>query len=194
MRAVLSVVGTVLVVINLGALLAFALEPTQTPRQAEPRGDGHLRMIPEPLITGVVIPRISLETEVVPAQFVERGGATTWEVPAFKAGHAHYTAGAGERGNAVLVGHVTSLNAGNVFKDLDQVQLADVVRIFSGTRQFDYIVVDVRSVSRADVSVLEATETASISMITCTGIWLPLIWDYTERLVVRAELSSGSRF
>jgi len=24
-------------------------------------------------------------------------------------------------------------------------------------------------------------------MITCTGLWLPLIWEYTDRLVVRAE-------
>jgi len=28
-----------------------------------------------------------------------------------------------------------------------------------------------------------------VSLITCTGVWLPTIWDYTERLVVRAELT-----
>ena len=31
-------------------------------------------------------------------------------------------------------------------------------------------------------------ETASLTLITCTGLWLPTIWDYTERLVVRADL------
>jgi hypothetical protein len=51
-------------------------------------------------------------------------------------------------------------------------------------------VVEVRTVARTDVSIVEPTGTASLSLITCTGIWLPLLWDYTERLVVRAELIS----
>ena len=141
-------------------------------------------------ITRVAIPRIWLDAEVVPAKFIQRDGGTTWEIPAFKAGHAEYTAGAGEAGNAILLGHVTSRSLGNVFQHLDRAQVGDLIHAFSGDRQFDYRVVDVRSVSRTDVSVLVTTPVASVSLFTCTGLWLPHIWDYTERLVVRAELIS----
>ena len=140
-------------------------------------------------VTRIVVPRISLEADVVPARLVEREGGTTWEVPAHRAGHAEHTAGAGDPGNAVLLGHVASRSLGNVFEHLDQVRAGDVVQLFSGTRRFEYRATDVRSVQRTDVSVLQPTDTASLSLITCTGLWLPHIWDYTERLVVRAELS-----
>ena len=26
---------------------------------------------------------------------------------------------------------------------------------------------------------------------TCTGTWLPTVWDYSQRLVVRGELANG---
>jgi LPXTG-site transpeptidase (sortase) family protein len=138
-------------------------------------------------ITHLSVQRIGLEADVVPARLVERNGGTTWEVPAFKVGHAESTAGAGAPGNAVLLGHVTSLHSGNVFADLDQVRLEDVVRVFSDQTAFDYRVVSVDHVPRDDAQVLEQGATPTVSLITCTGIWLPTIWDYTERLVVRAE-------
>ena len=54
-----------------------------------------------------------------------------------------------------------------------------------------YRVVDVRKVWRTDISVLEPTESPSVTLITCAGMWLPGVWDYAQRLVVRAELVSG---
>jgi LPXTG-site transpeptidase (sortase) family protein len=141
-------------------------------------------------ITHIVLPRIKLEADVVPANLIEADGGLTWEVPAFKAGHAEGTAGAGEIGNAVLLGHVTSRRSGDVFLRLDQVKLGDTVAVFSDATRFDYKVVEIRSVTRTEVGVLDPTDTASVSMITCTGAWNPLIWDYMERLVVRAELVS----
>jgi LPXTG-site transpeptidase (sortase) family protein len=65
------------------------------------------------------------------------------------------------------------------------------VSVFSAQREFEYRVVSVRSVSRSDVSVLDSTETPALTLITCTGLWLPTVWDYTERLVVSAELSQN---
>jgi LPXTG-site transpeptidase (sortase) family protein len=140
-------------------------------------------------ITRVVIPSIDLSAEVVPADVVAVDGGFTWEVPAFKIGHAETTAGAGQVGNAVLLGHVTSLRSGNVFAELDRVSIGDTVRVFSDADEFQYVVVSTTSVSRSDSSVLQPTDVPSISLITCTGMWLPTIWDYTERLVVHAERS-----
>ena len=142
-------------------------------------------------ITRVVIPRIDLDSEAVPAEIVAQDGGVTWEVPAFKIGHAQSTASAGSPGNAVLVGHVDSRGLGNVFEQLDAARVGDQVAVFSGgERQFDYRVVDVRKVGRNDVSVVQPTDVPSLTLITCSGLWLPLVTDYAERLVVRAELAS----
>jgi LPXTG-site transpeptidase (sortase) family protein len=139
-------------------------------------------------ITRVLVPRTGLETDVVPADLVETDAGMTWQVPAFSAGHAEGSAGAGGEGNALLLGHVTSRQSGNVFQRLDRVKLDDEVQVFSDSALFVYRVVEVKSVARDDVSVLEPTDSASVSLITCTGLWNPVIWDYMERLVVRAEL------
>lgn len=141
-------------------------------------------------ITRLEAPGIQLEAEVVVAHLLEQDGAVTWEVPAFKVGHAQYTAGAGERGNAVLIGHIDSRNSGNVFKDLDRVRVGETLFVFAGTRSFPYRVVEIRSVPRNDVSVVDPTDAASITLITCTGAWLPNERDFAERLVVRGELVS----
>src|SRR5262245_5305144 len=83
-------------------------------------------------ITRVKIPSIGLDSEVVEAAFVEHGGAPTWDIPKFKAGHAQGTAGAGDDGNAVLLGHVSSIRSGDVFKDLEKVGVGDEVVLFDG--------------------------------------------------------------
>ena len=139
-------------------------------------------------ITHLRIPRIQIDTEVVPSPFVQVDDSGTWEVPAFKVGHAEFTAAAGQTGNAVLFGHVTSRSWGNVFQNLERARAGDVVEISSEAEDFTYQVVEIRRVPRTDVSVVEPTETASASLITCVGLWLPHLNDYAERLVVRAEL------
>ena len=104
-------------------------------------------------------------------------------------GQAQHTAGPGQPGNGVLFGHVTSRSLGNVFEQLFRAHVGDLVEVFDGTERFDYRVVDVHAVSRTDVSVLLPTESASVSLITCTGVWNAALHDYMERLVVRAELN-----
>ncbi len=144
--------------------------------------------VPEDLpITELSVPSIGLVTRVVPAPLINRGGQLTWEVPPFVVGHAEGTAGAGAPGNAVLMGHITSRNLGNVFINLGKVQVGDMLAIFSGDRQFDYRVVEVKVVPRTDVSVVGPTDKPTVTLITCTGTWLPLISDYSHRLIVRAE-------
>src|SRR6185436_10800942 len=111
-------------------------------------------------------------------------------IPAFRVGHAEMTAGAGGPGNAVLLGHVSSRAVGNVFHNLDRVRVGDKIYVSSGDEQFEYRVVDVHAVDRRDASVLRPTETPSVSLITCAGLWLPLVNDYAQRLVVKAELAA----
>jgi sortase A len=139
-------------------------------------------------IERVKIAAIGLDSEVVEAPFVERGGATTWDIPKFKAGHAQGTAGAGDNGNAVLLGHVNSLHSGDVFKDLEQVKVGDEVTLVNGGQSYVYEVTEIKTVPRTDTTMLQSTQKSSVSLFTCTGSWLPTYWDYSDRLVVRGEL------
>ena len=145
---------------------------------------------PEPRlpIERVVVEAIGLDAPVVPARLVERGGAPTWEIPAFKAGHADGTAGAGARGNAVLLGHVDSLRSGDVFRQLERIAVGDAVTVWSGEHAYTYEVVEARAVARTDTAAVGTTEPATLTLLTCAGAWSPVLWDYTERFVVRAEL------
>ena len=143
--------------------------------------------VPVP-ITWLRFPRLGINAEVVPSKYVQLKGGGTWLVPAFKVGHAEYTGGAGQKGNAILLGHVTSRGLGNVFEKLERARVDDVVQITGASGDFAYRVVEVRRVPRTDVSVVEPTSTAAITLITCTGRWLPQLQDYAERVVVRGEL------
>ena len=89
--------------------------------------------------------------------------------------------------DAVLLGHVTSLTLGNVFEHLDRVQVGDTITAFSNDSRFDYVAASVQAVPRTDTDVLDQTQEPVLTLITCTGAWLPTVWDYSERLVVRAE-------
>ena len=144
-------------------------------------------------ITWLAIPRIHLETTVVPAALVQDGDSVTWDIPKFVAGHAETTAGAGEAGNAVVLGHLVSRTLGNVFEHLDNARTGDLLRVRSGAQEFDYTVVDVRNVDRTDVEVLDRTSTPTITLITCAGLWNPVLHDYMERLVVRGQLEVASQ-
>jgi LPXTG-site transpeptidase (sortase) family protein len=175
---------------------APAINPLETPALDKVEGDrGETAEpaappAPKP-ITRLLLPRTGIETNVVPAPFVlmnEDEG--TWEVPPFVAGHAEFTAGAGQLGNAVLLGHVTSISLGNVFEHLDRVRPGDLMYVASEDEEYTYQVTEVLTVSRTDVSVLQPWDAPGISLITCTGAWLPQIRDYAQRLVVRGELAA----
>jgi sortase (surface protein transpeptidase) len=60
---------------------------------------------------------------------------------------------------------------------------------FAEQQVFEYRVVSIAHLARSDTSVLDEGDTPAGLLVTCTGIWLPTIWGYTERLLVRAELS-----
>jgi LPXTG-site transpeptidase (sortase) family protein len=144
--------------------------------------------VPRLAIERIEIASIGLDAPVVPAALIVKDGALQWEIPAHKAGHADGTAGAGDRGNAVLLGHVNSVRSGDVFRDLDKVTVDDRIIVHAGGRAFMYVVTETKTIDRADTSMVQTTDKASLTIFTCTGVWLPTIWDYTERLVVRAEL------
>jgi sortase (surface protein transpeptidase) len=35
---------------------------------------------------------------------------------------------------------------------------------------------------------MDSTPSPTLTLITCSGAWLPTVWDYSQRLIVRADL------
>ncbi|MGI9147653.1 MAG: sortase [Chloroflexota bacterium] len=208
MRKLLSALGALLIVLSLCGSVLLVMPPSEAapeplrsiaafvtrvegadaPSSTIPVDTGAASVRP---ITRLVISDIQLDTQVVPSPLVERDGVTTWDVPPIVAGHAQGTPGAGESGNAVLLGHVTSLHLGNVFEQLNQLQAGELILVYSDQQSFTYRVSDVSSVARTDTGVLDPTSTPTLTLITCTGLWLPAAHDYAERLIVRATLTNA---
>ncbi len=91
----------------------------------------------------------------------------------------------GENGNCVLAAHRNIY--GSWFYNMDQLWAGSSVELTSGGQKFRYSVVQVRTVSEADTSVLRSQPGAppSLTLITCTLPHSPF------RLVATAYLQSG---
>jgi len=109
------------------------------------------------------------------------------EVPAFKVGHAQMTAGAGGPGNASWSGTSRAGISETSSRNLRSVRVGDDIQVFSGARRFEYALSTSAPSRVARSRFVRATAAPSITLLTCTGLWLPVVSDYAERLVVRAE-------
>jgi sortase A len=123
----------------------------------------------------VVIPSLGVDAPVVQGD--------GWEELKMGAGHHIGSANPGERGNMVISGHNDVY--GEIFKDLGDLKLGDGVIVYAGDTPYTYKVVAKRIVEPSEVSLLEATPDATLTLITC----YPYLVD-THRIVVIAELAN----
>ena len=161
--------------------------PQAQPQDAEPTADPG--EVPERL----VIPSITLDTNVIPIGFeklqFEGEIYDQWLAPDYRAAGWHETSvGLGVPGNTVLNGHHNI--KGEVFRDVYRVQFGDELFLYSGSVEFDYVVVYTAileernqplEVRLANAEWIKATEDERITLITC--------WPYesnTHRVVVVA--------
>jgi len=101
----------------------------------------------------------------------------------YTVGHYPQTANPGEKGNCVLLGHRNYVY-GHFFRRIDELKAGDQVVIKKDTYKYTYIVTESFVVSPEEVWVLDTTEDAILTMITCT----PMV-TYTDRLIVRGIIS-----
>ncbi len=101
----------------------------------------------------------------------------------YTVGHYPKTANPGEKGNCVLLGHRNYVY-GHFFRRIDELEPGDQVILKKDAETYTYIVTESFVVNPEDVWVLDSTEDATVTMITCT----PMI-TYTDRLIVRGVLS-----
>lgn len=90
-------------------------------------------------------------------------------------------------GNTVLVGHrFTYTQPKGVFYFLDKVRVGDSVGIVWDNKTYVYRVTSAKVVPPTQTSILDPTEQPTLTMYTCTPLWVP-----KDRLVITASLESS---
>ena len=114
------------------------------------------------------IPSIDLDSKVVPiGTKTDDKGHILWETAAFAIGHHKGTGLPGETGNVVLSGHISSPREGAVFNKLPKVKEGDGIVVSTADRPFLYVVVETKTVTPDAVDVLDPTDKAMATLITC---------------------------
>jgi LPXTG-site transpeptidase (sortase) family protein len=117
----------------------------------------------------------------------------TWQVDHLgqdRVGHLEGTASPGDSSNVVLAGHVTlAHDVFGPFAGLGQLEPGDPIILFTGDQSFTYVVDHRQMVDRTDVQVAFPTDTARVTLITCTN-WSDEIGAYEDRLIVVGYLAS----
>lgn len=131
----------------------------------------------------ILAPSIGLDSKVVESPIING----EWTVPKFVAGHLQGTAEPLQGGNVVLSGHVESISSGNVFANLDKLKPGDKIQLYTRATIVTYVVDKSMIVKNNDMSVVAPRPKETLTLITCTGNWLPLQGDYNDRLVVVAH-------
>lgn len=131
----------------------------------------------------IVAPAIHLDAPVLESPVVNG----EWQVPKFAAGHLQGTDNPLQGGNVVMAGHVESISSGDVFGQIDKLHPGDLIQVYTKASVVTYRVVRVESVANNDMKVVGPTPTEQLTLITCSGSWLPLQHDYSERTVVVAD-------
>ncbi len=132
----------------------------------------------------LVIPTLGLDSKVIQlGTKLDRRGQLAWETAPFAVGQHKGLAGPGQNGNMVLSGHISSPNEGGVFHHLPDLKVGEGVIVGTEERQYLYRVVDVKTVTPDEVSVLDQTPDPTVTLITCVPDGI-----YSHRLVVTARL------
>ncbi|MDQ3809085.1 MAG: sortase [Chloroflexota bacterium] len=132
----------------------------------------------------VIIPSIGVDSKVIQlGTRIDRRGQIAWETAPFSVGQHKGLAGPGQAGNMVLSGHVSSPNEGAVFQRLPELKVGHGVIVATEERQYLYRVVDIRTVTPDQVSVMDPTADATATLLTCVPDGV-----YSHRLVVTARL------
>jgi sortase A len=124
-------------------------------------------------IAEIVVPRVQMSAIVLhgsDARTLRRGP-----------GHLEQTALPGEPGNVVIAGHRDSF-----FRPLRDVVVGDDIFLRTPHARFQYRVTSTRVVKPRDMSVVEPTADATLTLVTCFPFWV--LGNAPDRYIVRAVL------
>jgi sortase A len=118
------------------------------------------------------IPKINLKVVVAEG--------TDDEIIKYAVGHFKDTAMPGDLGNFALAGH-RNYDTGEFFLRLNKLEVNDDIIISTHDKTFTYKVTDSFTVAPEDTYVLDKSEDAIITLVTCT-------YDGKDRLIVKGKL------
>lgn len=125
----------------------------------------------------MVIPKINLTVAV--AEGIDE------ETLKYAVGHFEGTAMPGERGNFAVAGH-RSYTYSEYFNRADELHQGDEIIVRTKKGEFTYIVIEQRVVEPTEISVLNPTDDATITLVTCTPIRVA-----THRLIIKGRLKNS---
>lgn len=118
------------------------------------------------------IPKINLKVVVAEG--------TDDEIIKYAVGHFKDTAMPGDLGNFALAGH-RNYDTGEFFLRLNKLEVNDDIIVSTHDKTFTYKVTDSFTVAPEDTYVLDKSEDAIITLVTCT-------YDGKDRLIVKGKL------
>jgi sortase A len=104
------------------------------------------------------------------------------EILKYAVGHFTETPMPGEQGNSCFAGH-RSYTYNQYFNRLDEVNIGDRIIVTTKDGEFEYEVYESKVVEPEEISVLDNTKGAEITLVTCTPIRVA-----TQRLVVKGKM------
>ncbi len=139
--------------------------------------------LPERPATRLVIPALELDIPVTISPIANQ----TWQVDHLGqdlVGHLEGTASPGDPSNVVLAGHVTiAHNVYGPFAGLGQLEAGEPIILYTGDQSYTYIMDYRKLVERTDIQVAYPTDTARVTLITCSN-WSDELGAYEQRLIV----------
>lgn len=124
----------------------------------------------------LIIPKIDLKVTI--------GEGTDMTTLKYAVGHFKGTAMPGEKGNFVLAGH-RSYTFGQYFNRLGELKIGDEITIETINGSYKYKIFGIKVVLPQQVGVLNATDTPTMTLVTCTPIRVA-----THRLIINAKLEN----
>jgi sortase A len=146
--------------------------------------------LPERPATRLVIPAMELDVPVIVSPIVNQ----TWKVDDLGkdfVGHLEGTASPGDPSNVVLAGHVTiAPNVYGPFAGLGKLKAGDSIILYTDNQSYTYIVDYRQLVDRTDIDVAYPSNTARVTLITCSN-WSDELGAYQQRLIVVGHLENA---
>jgi sortase A len=122
----------------------------------------------------LVIPKINISVAVAEG--------TDMETLKYAVGHFEGTAMPGEKGNFCVAGH-RSYTYNEFFNKANELSIGDDIIVKTKKGEYTYIIDEVKVVEPTEISVLEPTKEATVTLVTCTPIRLA-----THRLIIKGKL------
>jgi len=188
----LSKIAVVIFFIGLSSFFCIQINTPKTQITPQVLGTEVKSNYPEdPLYLIISTPSVNINTIIQPLGVTQSGNM---DVPSdiTKVGWFDRGPRPGEKGNAVIAGHLNGPNnAQGVFANLDKLKIGD--KIFVGDSQgtlFTFVVRDSRAYNPgyAEDVFSSNSDSAHLNLVTCDGTWDKNTKSYTKRLVVFTDI------